>query len=117
MELMLFLLAACTIGFLLLHRKRSQAPKIYSAAPSDNPCKPHSWARLSDMLVPELAAEVSTLIQNNQELKESLIGIAATSLICKSCGYVSGSDICIDIEKFIEAVEAFVADEKEKLLV
>lgn len=117
MELALFFLAVIVITFLLLQHRRQQTPRIYAAAPEDNPCRPHAWTRLHNLLTPELAAEVSSLLQNDEQLKESLIGIVASNLVCKNCGYVSGTDISVNLTEFLEAVDGLVAEEKRKHLI
>ena len=111
MTIALFLLAALVI--LLVLRKRPPTQKMYYTAPAENSCRPHSWGRLSDIGPPAVAAKALELTKDNEFLKDSLISVASSSLICTSCGYLSGTEICLDLVEFPKAVNNFIDKEKD----
>lgn len=111
MELVLFITTLVVVAYFLLRRDVAKS-KVFMAAPTDNPCRPHQWGRLSDVTSPELAIEVSAILKDNDNFKDSLIDIVASNLICTKCGYVSGSELSVNLDLFPEAVKGFVESER-----
>lgn len=95
-----------------LERKKSSVHRHV-----DDTCRPHSWCRAKDIVSDSIALELEEIIKDRTDLQSSIIQCFSTGLTCSKCGYISGTEVSLKLDKWPLTVRSFIFSEKQKELV
>ncbi len=113
----LFVVAAA--AFILYFLLSGKKPKNEIVKPAtDNNCRPHEWKSMKDIIDPAFAIDVTELLKLSEDkYAGSAIDAFAKGLTCRKCGYISGTEVMIDLTKWEDTIRSFLFVESEKQLV